>query len=146
MTTATPEEIRQWLEWAGSKLLAMSISSPRPKGYKTAWPEYADDYKQAYGYTGERLRPPRPQSTEIALMDKLLTFPSLIVDVNTRRIVNSRSLVTPVSNRYLYSWTKLAYMLHVDRRRVIRLHYNGLLEISGKLPAEKVDILRRLLP
>jgi len=141
-----PEEVREWLEWAGSKLLAMNIASPKPKQYKTAWPEFAQDHRMAYGYTGERLRPAQPRSTEIELMDKLLLFPNLITDVTSRRIVNSRALVTPVSNRYLYSWSKLAFMLHRDRRTVIRLHYSGLCEISSNLPPEKIDAIRRLLP
>lgn len=145
MTQASPEEIRTWLEWAGSKLLAMSISSPKPRGPHTSWPAFADDAKVAYGYTGERLRPPLPRSYEIELMDKILLFPMLIPDITVRRIVHSRALVTPVSNRYLYSWTKIAFMLHTDRRRVVRLHFSGLCEIERRLSPEKVDAVRALL-
>lgn len=141
---AEPLEIKTWLEWAGSKLLAMHIASPAPKGYKVAWPEYATDHKTAYGYTGNRLKAAEPRSVEIELMDKLLLFPNLISDVTIRRIVNARSLVTPVSNRYVYSWTKLGYMIHVDPRRVVRLHQKGLVEISSHLTQEKVDAIRRL--
>lgn len=143
---ASPEELRSWLEWAGSKLLAMHISSPAPRGPHTSWPIYADDAIQAYGYTGERLRPALPRSEEIELMDKILLFPNHINDITSRRIVNSRALVTPVSNRYLYSWSKLAFMLHMDRRRVIRLHFSGLCEIGSALALEKIDAIRRLLP
>jgi hypothetical protein len=143
---ASPEELRTWLEWAGSKLLAMQISSPKPKGPHTSWPSFAQEAALAYGYTGERLRPALPRSQEIELMDKILLFPNLVTDITSRRIINSRSLVTPVSNRYLYSWSKLAFMLHMDRRRVIRLHFTGLCEIVSALPKEKVDAIRRLLP
>jgi hypothetical protein len=141
-----PEDVQFCLEWAGQRLLSMQIGSPRPKGFKVAWPEYADDSKLAYGYTGHRLRPARPQAAEIALMDKVLEFPSLISDVTARRVVHARCLVTPLSNRYLYSWTKLAFMLHMDKRRVVRIHYRGLLEIAACLPPEKITIMHQLLP
>lgn len=146
MATVAPEEVREWLEWAGSKLLAMHISSPKPKGPHSSWPTFAQEAHLAYGYSGERLRPAQPRSTEIELMDKILEYPNLIRDITVRRIVNSRALVTPVSNRYLYSWSKLAFMLHRDRRTIIRLHYSGLCEITSCLPPEKIDTIRRLLP
>ena len=142
---ADPLEVKQWLEWAGSKLLAMNIGSPAPREPHIAWPEYANDASVAYGYTGERLRPAMPRSYEIALMDKVLTFPSIIKDETTRRIIHSRALVTPVSNRYLYSWNKLGFMLHISPRRVVRIHHNGLCEIATGLTPEKIDAVKRLL-
>lgn len=141
----SPEEVKTYLEWAGSRLLALNIASPKPRGPHTAWPSFAQEKHMAYGYTGERLRPAQPRSQEIELMDKILLFPSFITDDTSRRIVNSRALVTPVSNRYLYSWSKLAFMLHMDKRRVVRLHYAGLCDISKRLPPEKMDAIRPLL-
>lgn len=122
----------------------MRISSPAPREYKSFWPDYADDH-QAYGYTGERLRPAQPRSVEIELMDKLLLWPNLIDDVLIRRIINARALVTPVANRYLYSWNKLGVMIGTDPRRVVRLHKKGLIEIADKLPPEKTDVVRHLM-
>lgn len=140
---ARSKEVREWLEWAGARLLAMHIPSPAPRGPHVSWPEYADDHRQAYGYTGERLRAPQPRSNEIALMDEILLLPNLIPDITTRRIVNARALVTPVSNRYVYSWTKLAFMLHMDKRRVGTMHYKGILAIVSRLSPEKIDAIRR---
>jgi hypothetical protein len=146
MTSTSVEEIRIWMEWAGAKLLAMHISSPLPREPHTAWPTFAQDARQAYGYTGERLRAAMPRSVEIALMDEILLFPGLIKDLTTRRIVHARALVTPISNRHLYSWTKLAFMLHTNRHRVARLHGLGLHEVCQCLPLEKADAVRgRLL-
>lgn len=142
---ASPEEVKLWLEWAGAKLLSLQISSPKPKPPGSAWPEYARDARSAYGYSGERLRPATPRAKEIELMDEILIFPSLIRDDNSRKIVNARALVTPLSNRYLYSWPKLAFMLHTSRHHVIRLHYLGLLEITSRAAPEKVDAVRHHL-
>ena len=135
----TPEqEVRTWLEWSSSKLLAMQISSPLPRGYRVAWPEYRVDWQD-----DEKLRPPKVSSYEIALMDELLLLPNYIVDVTTRRVVVARSLVTPVSNRNVYSWPKIALMLHSNRKRAAWLYLKGLREIARALPADKASVLRK---
>ena len=139
-------ELCEWLEWSGARLLSMSIRSPYPKNPGSAWPDYAQDATVAYGYTGERLRPALPNRFEIGLMDKILLLPNLIEDITTRRIISSRMLVAPVSNRYLYSWTKIAYILHTERRRVKTLYDKGLVEIATKAPQEKIDDIRHLFP
>lgn len=139
-----PEEVKEWLEWGGSKLLALQVSSPKPKGPHTSWPDYADEWT-AKGWTQERLRPPTPQAKEIVLMDEILALPGLITDITVRRIVNSRALVTPVSQRYLFSWTKIAFILHTDRKRVVRLHFSGLCEIARRLPAGQAYTIRQTL-
>ena len=140
-----PEELRTWLEWSGCKLLSMHIASPGPREPSAAWPEFAQDANLAYGYTGERLRPAIPSALEIELMDRIMMFPSLAKDINVRRILNARALVTPVANRYLYSWAKIAFMLHTNRPTVQRLHRNGLREIAQQIPKDKVDAIRLLL-
>lgn len=137
------DELRLWLEWAGSMFLSMQLRSPLPRGAASSWPEYAQESIEAYGYTGERLRPAIPRGEEIALMDEMMKLPSLINDIHTRRIVNSRMLVRPISQRHLYSWSKLAFMLHTDPRKVVRLHTKGLEEIVTKLPAPQVYTFRR---
>lgn len=137
-----PAELQLWLEWAGSKLLSLPTRSPLPQGPHVSWPLFAQDHHVAYGYTPERLRPARASDKEIDLMDEILIFPSLITDINTRRVVNARILVTPLGNRYLYSWARLAQLLHADRRTVSRLYAKGLEEISRKAPRAKVDAVR----
>lgn len=138
-------EVQQWLEWAGCHLLAMGLSSPFPKEPNCAWPEYAQDKHLAYGYTGLRLRPALPNRFEIDLMDKILELPMLVSDIQIRRIINARALVTPVGNRYVNSWTKIAFMLHTSVPRVKRMHDKGLNEIVRKLPEEKVYTIRQTL-
>lgn len=139
----TAEELSLWLEWAGSKLLSLNLRSPLPQGPHSAWPSFATSAEEAYGYTGERLRPGRPTSHEIALMDEILLLPSLIDDISARRIVNARALVAPVSNRHLYSWTKLAFMLHTSRPIVQRHHRRGLDLIVRRVDKEKIHTIRQ---
>lgn len=140
----SPEsELKEWLEWAGSRFLALSAKSPLPSGYRTFWPDFAPNAQVAYGYTAERLRPAAPSSHEIVLMDELLALPSFIPDVLQRRIVSARSLVTPVSNRYLYSWQKIAVLLHMERRTVSAQYMRGLTALSCRLPSAKRDTIRK---
>lgn len=136
-------ELCEWLEWAGSRLLALNVSSPRPASYRNFWPDIPGNAQVAYGYTAERLRPASPSSHEIVLMDTILALPSLIPDVLQRRIVASRSLVTPVSNRYLYSWTKIAALLHMERRTVTAHYLRGLRELNLRLEPSKRDAIRK---
>lgn len=138
-------ELQLWLEWAGVRLLSMNIKSPFPKEPGTAWPEYQRDPTEAYGYSGERLRPAIPDSVEIELMDKLLAFVSLLPDITTRRILNARALIAPISNRHLYSWTKIAFMLHTSRPVVQRLHAKGLKDLALLIPKDKIHAVRLLI-
>jgi hypothetical protein len=138
----TPAEVKTWLEFAGSTLLAMGLDSPYPRGPHVSWPTFANEAIVAYGYTSERLRPSRPTSVQIALMDEILALPSLIADPTLRRIVHARALVTPIGSRYLFTWVKLGYMLHTDRRKVMRLHAKAIAEIVAKLEAGKVGAIR----
>jgi hypothetical protein len=141
----TPNDVADWLQWAGARLLAMPIASPLPREPHTAWPAFAQDARQAYGYTNERLRAAAPRANEIAIMDEILLLPMLVQDITTRRIIHARALVTPIAGRHLYSWTKLAFMLHSSRTRVARLHSLGLAEICKRLANEKAYAIQHQL-
>ena len=139
-----PPELTSWLEWAGSKLLSLSVKSPFPAGYRSNMPHYVPD-RWDYGKERERFKPARPTSEDIGLMDEILLLPGKITDHNQRFLVNARALVRPVARTYLYSWTKLAIKLHTDRRKVVRLHHQGLRQIIAKLPTEQVYTFRKTL-
>jgi hypothetical protein len=144
VTNAEPAEVRTWLEWAGSTLLSMRLPAAAPKAYKVAWPDFPDDAK-AYGYTNETLRAAAPPPDAIPIMDLVLGLPVLISDITTRRIVHSRSLVAPVSGRYLYSYKRIAVLLHLDQRAVARKFLLGVSEISIRVPASKAYTIRQFL-
>ena len=136
-----PEEARIWLEWAGSRLLALKLRSAAPAGYRSFWPDYADD-SAAYGYTKETMRAPAVAPDEVPIMDLILGLPSVIDDVRVRRIVHRRCLVTPVSGRYVYSYGKIAEEFHLDPRLAARLFLKGLNEIARKAPVAKIHAIR----
>lgn len=142
MNQITPDEVRLWLEWAGGKMLSIEVRNTRPGSYRSFWPDYPDDKFTAYGYSGERLYPGRPNSYEISLMDEVLNLVVLIPLPLTRRIINARSLVHPLNNRYLYSWSRIAEIIHSDRRMVKRQHRRGLEEISCAVGSEIVNRVR----
>jgi hypothetical protein len=137
------EEVKDWLEWAGQKLLALNMKSPYPVGTHVSWPEFAQDHRTAYGYTQERLRPASPSGLEITLMDEILTLPDLIENQLWRRVVHARLLVTPLSQKYLYSWAKIAVLIHSDRKTVARYYNHGLREIAELLPPKKIHAIRK---
>lgn len=138
----TAEEVQEWLEWAGSRLLAMRIKSPAPAGYRSYWPDYAEDITAAYGYTQETMRAPTVAPHEITRMDQILALPELIAEPRIRRIVHRRALVTPVSQRYVYSFTRLGRDFHISRQRAAQLHRAGLLEIADWMKQRQVYALR----
>lgn len=139
-------EVQFWLEWAGARLLSLNIRSPKPKSPGCAWPEFARNAIEAYGYSNARLRPAAPDRFEIVWMDEILTWVNLIDDPLVRRIVSSRMMVAPISDRYLFNWTRIAQLVHLDRRRVRVLHGLGLKMVAERLDPSKIDVFRRLIP
>ena len=50
-----------------------------------------------------------------------------------RRIVGARSLVSPVTERHLYSWRRLATLLGADHKAIQRWHGQGVALIVAAL-------------
>ena len=64
---------------------------------------------------------------DIALMDEVMpAWFQLIPDLTMRRAVSLRSLVSPVTDREIYSWTRLARTLHSDNVRVQKMWARGI--------------------
>ncbi len=142
--TIEPGDVKVWLEWAGSRLLCMKISSPKPGGYRNFWPDYQNDVA-AYGYTKETMRAPAVGPKEIDIMDQILAFVPLVDDTRVRRIVHRRLLVTPVSGRYVHSFVKIAEEFHMDARLAARLYLKGLDQIGQRVPAQQAHRIRQFL-
>ena len=138
----TPEELDIWFKWAGATLLALPTSSPYPREPTACWPDYVRSKHEAYGYNAATQRAPIPNSKQITLMDQLFTLISLEPDPIIRQILHKRALVTPVAFKQIYGWTKLAKLLHSDRRAVARLHHKGLVAIIAAMPEAKIDTYR----
>jgi len=93
------------LEEAGETLLALPGT-----GYSTRLRTSSLDIVRTalenYGWSDDRVRPPVPSSTKITRMDETLAWILLIPRENyvLRRIVGARCLVSPVTERHLFSW------------------------------------------
>jgi hypothetical protein len=143
ITPLDATELNEWFVWAGSKLLAMTLSSPFPRSPQSGWPAYATDALEAYGYTNERLRPAIPSKREIDLMDEILGLAALVRDDKHRRIVQCRAIVTPVAQRHLWSFAKIATLLHTNKQNIATWHRKALAEIAWRLPAAKTYAIRQ---
>ncbi len=99
------------LEEAGATLLALPGS-----GYSTRL--------RASG----KIRPPVPSASRITRMDEALAWIVLIPKERyvLRRIVGARSLVSPVTERHLFSWRRLGSVLGADHKAVQRWHAQGI--------------------
>ncbi|MBV8525794.1 MAG: hypothetical protein JOY71_27395 [Acetobacteraceae bacterium] len=83
---------------------------------------------ESYGWTDQRVRPPVPSAAAITDMDEVLGWISLIPVERyvLRRIVGARSLVHPVTEKYLFPWRRLGAALGADHKAVQRWHKEGI--------------------
>lgn len=115
------------LEEAGSTLLALPGS-----GYSTRLRQSRLDVLEAavegYGAESGRIRAPVPSAARITRMDEALGWVVLIPRERyvLRRIVGARALVSPVTERHLFSWRRLGTMLGADHKAVQRWHAQGI--------------------
>lgn len=121
----TPEYVIAKLELAGATLLALK-GRPGPAGLKVSWPDYVQSFAEAYGYSESRLRPTPPASVDE--MDEILAWINLIPAQRyvLRRIVGARALVSPATQRHLFSWVRIGKVLGCDRRAVASWHKEGI--------------------
>jgi hypothetical protein len=151
----TPADQRRWappwdaelviyrLEEAGATLLA--LPGGRASGrLPSAMPDVVHNPAEAYAWSDVKLRPAVPGAARIDRMDEALRWVSLI-DQNRyvlRRIVGARSLVSPLTERHLFSWRRIANMIGADHKAVQRWHAEGIDLIVRRLNAmseKKVD-------
>ena len=116
------------LEEAGATLLALPNT-----GYSTRLKVSHLDVVQAaceaYGWDAPaRVRPATPSASRISRMDEALGWIALIPRERyvLRRIVGARSLVSPVTERHLFSWRRLGGVMGADHKAVQRWHGQGI--------------------
>ena len=113
------------LEEAGATLLALPGTGYSTR-LKVSHLEVVQEAQAAYGATeaGGRIRPPVPSAARISRMDEALAWIALIPRERhvLRRIVGARSLVSPVTERHLFSWRRLGGVLGADHKAVQRWH------------------------
>lgn len=109
------------LEEAGATLLALPGT-----GWSTRLRSSSIDIVrtalEAYGWQATRMRPPVPSADKIDRMDEAMAWLGFIPDDNhvLRRVLGARSLVHPITDRYLYSWRRLGTVLGADHKAVQR--------------------------
>lgn len=115
------------LEEAGATLLALPGTGWSTR-LRTSSLEIVRTAIESYGWTEQRVRPPVPQAAAISRMDEAMGWISLIpIDRYVlRRIVGARSLVHPVTERYLFPWRRLGAALGADHKAVQRWHAEGI--------------------
>lgn len=144
--TLGPEELSRWLEWASARLLATPVTRIKPQEPTTFWPEYSQDKFEIIDFRAKlMLKALAPSSTEIPIMDEILLLPNLCFSPPRRRAVRLRSLVNPINNRHIFSWSRLAEKINSDPKTVRRFYFSGLDEISRKVPPEQVCHLASVL-
>jgi hypothetical protein len=123
------------LEEAGATLLALPAGG-YSTGMRTTKFEIAQAAVEYQGQAG-RLRPPAPDAAHISRMDEALGWITLIPLERhvLRRIIGCRCLVSPTTERHLYSWRRLATALGAEHKAVQRWHAQGIRVIVAALQA-----------
>jgi hypothetical protein len=96
------------LEEAGATLLALPVTGYSTR-LKSSHLDVVQEAQAAYGAEAGKIRPPVPSASRITRMDEALAWIALIPKDRyvLRRIVGARSLVSPVTERHLFSWRRL---------------------------------------
>jgi hypothetical protein len=115
------------LEEAGTTLLSIP-----DRGYTTKLRSSSLDIVrsalEAYGWAEKAIRPPVPSAAKIDRMDEALSWIPLIPADKyvLRRIVGARCLISPLTERNLYPWRRLAAALGADHKAIQRWHAQGI--------------------
>lgn len=131
--TSTPrpdaEYVLYRLEEAGRTLLALPNTGPTTH-LRVTRHDIVQTAIEAYGWSkmDARLRPPIPSSAHITRMDEALDWiPRIPIDRYVlRRIVGARALISPITERHLFPWRRLATLLGADHKAIQRWHAQGI--------------------
>lgn len=127
--TISPYDIELLLEWAGAKLLTLSVANLKPKPYRNSWPAFKSEPNLDQDFSQKSFKPLPPNGNEIDILDKIYDLILIIKDTNTRRIIQARSLVNPITHRHIYPWLQIAELLTLNRKTIKRYYDFGLNQI-----------------
>jgi hypothetical protein len=124
------------LEEAGATLLSLPNSGHSTR-LRTSQLDVVRTALEAYGWDRGRIRPAVPSAARITRMDEALGWIALIPNERyvLRRIIGARSLVSPITERHLYSWRRLGSILGADHKAVQRWHMQGIDMLVAALAA-----------
>ena len=124
------------LEEAGATLLSLPGTGYTPR-LRVASLDVVYCAAEAFGWDKTRIRPPVPPASKISRMDEALGWITLIPRERfvLRRIVGARALVSPLTERHLYSWRRLGEVVGADTADVKRWHGQGIDILTGAVNA-----------
>lgn len=135
------------LEEAGQTLLALPGSGVLPAALKASWPDFPKAW-EAYG--GEAAtdelatstnRPTRPDAVKISRMDEAYGWIALLPAerVRVRKTVLMRSLVSPRTERHLWSFRRLGAFFGHNHETVRNWHAIGVDMLVSSLNGTAAD-------
>ena len=135
------------LEEAGATLLALPGTGYSTK-MRVSQLDVVASAAEAYGRNPGFVRPAVPSASRITRMDEALGWIMLIPQERyvIRRIVGARSLVSPVTERHLYSWRRLGEAVGADHKAVQRWHGQGIDMLVATIGAMRRMERRGALP
>jgi hypothetical protein len=115
------------LEEAGATLLALPGTGWSTRMQSSSI-EIVRTALEAYGWEAARVRPAVPPAEKIDRMDEAMGWISSIPHDRfvLRRVVGARSLVHPITDRYLFTWRRLGVAMGADHKAVQRWHAQGI--------------------
>lgn len=137
----TPALVEAALEEAGKALLALPATHVFPGEFRTAWPEIVRVIREGDRAVDPVLRAPVPSARAIAQMQARLGWALRYVEsAPKRRIVGARMLVHPLSERRLWTWSRLATAFGRHKNTIQDWHGRALAEISQGLERDGVPV------
>jgi hypothetical protein len=127
------------LEEAGATLLALPNTGFSTR-LRTSKLDVMASAAERFGQDAAgRVRPPVPSASRITRMDEALSWIILIPQERyvIRRIVGARSLVSPITERHLFSWRRLGQTVGADHKAVQRWHAQGIDMLVAAIGAMK---------
>jgi hypothetical protein len=123
------------LEQAGATLIALRVARIGPQEPRSGLPEPVREVSASYGWSKATPRSAAPCGAAIDAMDEALSWVGYIPESRyvLRRIVNARCLVSPTTQRHLYTWSAIGRLIGADRRAVQRWHAQGITLICAGL-------------
>jgi hypothetical protein len=127
------------LEEAGRTLLALPSGGFGPRLRVSVW-EIVRSSLEGYGWSAAQVHPSVPAARLITRMDEAMSWIALIPRDRyvLRRIVGARALVSPVTERHLYTWRRLGALLGADHKAVQRWYAQGIDMIVTALSSGRV--------
>jgi hypothetical protein len=141
----THDQIIAELEAASRTMLALRVANVRPATGAGFWPAIVYDAAEAYGWSDAPVKPAAPSSRDITRMDLVLGWVKLIPADRyvLRRVVLSRAMVSPTTDRHMFTWAKLARVVGADTKSVQRWHGQGIGLIRAGLAGVAAPALHR---